>query len=132
MAAGYEHRRRSGEEQDVIGVSQKVWGCRSHYYGGTRSEVDLSFGAPDNAEGPFQSNATFVPCFRIKSVQEARARDPAREEKKAAREAKQTRDGKKRKHEVRYLCDCFACFLSLSAVCFLRILIRRTMQLFEK
>jgi hypothetical protein len=66
--------------------------------------------APDTAAGPFQSNAIFVPYFRISSVQEARDRDLAREEKKAAREAKEKRDGKKRKREVRVLLCWFYSF----------------------
>ena len=51
--------------------------------------------APDSSAGLFRSNVSFVPYFRIKSVQEARDRDLAREEKKATREAKERRDGKK-------------------------------------
>ena len=63
------------------------------------------------AAGPFKANAAFVPYFRIMSAQEARNRDTVREEKKAAREAKDKRDGKKRKREVMHTHLGFACLL---------------------
>jgi hypothetical protein len=79
--------------------------------------------APPTAAGPFKVNAAFVPYFRIMSVQEARDRDMAREEKKAAREAMDKRDGKKRKREVMHthlgfacLSWCFSCASVLSGL----------------